>query len=200
MPEKKPFATLTWFAVLALCISLGGAGIALWTSQNLSQQHQSEGLPPTQPDAPRPGQAQVYWLAPPSAEPSAIAFVPRNLAGPGQSPDIQLTQALNALLAEAVPDNASTAIPPNTRLLGVSQTPRGIEIDLSREFTEGGGSSSMVARLGQVLYTASSLDPNQPIWLMVEGSPLTVLGGEGLMIDQPLTRAQFAADFAATPE
>jgi spore germination protein GerM len=80
----------------------------------------------------------------------------------------------------------------------VTQTPEGVKVDLSQEFTAGGGSSSMIARLGQIIYTASSVDPNQPVWLLVEGTPLTVLGGEGLMVEQPLTRAQYEADFRGT--
>jgi spore germination protein GerM len=207
MRENKPFATLTRFAALALFISLAGAAIALWTSHNLSQRSPSDAITSTQPDGARPGQAQIYWLASSPVEnptekeePTAIAFSPRNLADPAQSPEIQLKQALIALLSESVPSHSSTAIPANTRLLNVVQTPQGLQVNLSQEFTTGGGSSSMIARLGQIIYTASSLDPNQPIWLLVEGTPLTVLGGEGLMIEQPLTRAQFAADFVMTPQ
>jgi len=195
MRENKPFATLSWFAALALLVTLAGAGIALWTSHNLSQKSASELVPPTEPDVARSGQAQIYWLTPSPTDPTDIAFAPRNLSSPARSPEIQLKQALIALLSEAAPENSNTAIPPNTRLLNVSQTPQGLQVDLSQEFTEGGGSSSMIARLGQVVYTASSLDGNQPIWLSVEGEPLTVLGGEGLMVEQPLTRAQFEAEF-----
>jgi spore germination protein GerM len=53
----------------------------------------------------------------------------------------------------------------------------------------------MTGRVAQVLYTASSLDPATKVWLEVEGKPLEVLGGEGLMIDQPLTRENFKKNF-----
>jgi len=45
----------------------------------------------------------------------------------------------------------------------------------------------MSSRVAQVLYTATSLQPNAKVWIDIEGKPLEVLGGEGLLLEQPLT-------------
>ena len=53
----------------------------------------------------------------------------------------------------------------------------------------------MTGRLGQIVYTATTLNPNSKVWLSVAGKPLTVLGGEGLEIPQPITRSIFDREF-----
>lgn len=195
MSEQKPFSALTGFALAALVVMLAGTGFAVWTGFNLSQLSPSVIVDPDKPDVPAPGQAQTYWLASNSGNETAIAFVPQNIPFTDKSPESQTQRAITILLA--APESGITAIPPNTKLLSLSQTSEGVKIDLSEEFTEGGGSSAMIARLGQVIYTATSTDPSQPVWLAVQGEPLTVLGGEGLMVQQPITRSQFEADFMA---
>jgi len=49
----------------------------------------------------------------------------------------------------------------------------------------------MSSRVAQVLYTATSLQPNAKVWIDIEGKPLEVLGGEGLLLEQPLTQESF---------
>lgn len=108
-----------------------------------------------------------------------------------------LKQAFKLLLAGPIDATHTTTIPKGTKLLGLKEDKKGIHLDLSQSFTEGGGSDVMIGRLAQVLYTATSLEPKAKVWINVEGQPLEVLGeGDGLMVDQPMTRQSFQENFA----
>lgn len=111
-----------------------------------------------------------------------------------------LTMAFNKLLTSLDSKNITTAIPDNTKLMNLTVEKDGIHIDLSPDFTTGGGSASMISRLGQVIYTASSVNPAANVWISVEGKPLEILGEEGLMVEQPMTRDIFIKSFPPTEE
>jgi hypothetical protein len=85
----------------------------------------------------------------------------------------------------------STTIPRGTRLLGVRIDGGIATVDLSSEFTAGGGSLSMMGRLAQVTYTVTQFASVTGVMLTVNGVPLTVLGGEGIVLDRPATRGSF---------
>lgn len=116
------------------------------------------------------------------------------------SPKIALTQALEKLLAQSPNFDPTTTIPSRTQLLDIDTNKNGIYIDLSSEFTQGGGSSSMIYRVAQILYTATSIDSQAKVFLSIAGQPLNEnypLGGEGLLLEYPLTRQKFAQEFLA---
>lgn len=110
-----------------------------------------------------------------------------------------LEQSFNRLLAQSNSTTATnqptSAIPKATKLRSIKVDKDNITVDLSPEFTSGGGSASMTGRLGQVIYTATSLNPKAKVFLSVNGKPLETLGGEGLEITQPITRESFQKDF-----
>jgi spore germination protein GerM len=142
--------------------------------------------------------AQIFWLRDAATD---MELVP--VAVKVKSDDRQealLTAAVNNLLSGAPSKDLITGIPQGTQLRSLKVKADSIYVDLTKPFTTGGGSLSMTGRLAQILYTATSLDPKAKVYLSVEGKPLTVLGGEGLIVEQPLTRSQFEQDTGAKQE
>ena len=124
-----------------------------------------------------------------------LELVPLPIEVDTDQPNTVLTTAFNSLLTGIDGGTASSTIPEGTKLRSVKILDDGIHVDLSQEFTTGGGSASMSSRLAQVIYTATSLQPKAKVWIDVEGKPLEVLGGEGLLLEQPLTRQSFKENF-----
>lgn len=136
---------------------------------------------------------QVYWV---KGAIGKFEAVPTKVAvKQADKPDAVLQAAFNSLLAGPKDASVSSEIPKGTKLRSLSVKNEGVYVDLSVEFTSGGGSNSMTGRLGQVIYTATSLKPNTKVWISVEGKPLELLGGEGLEVAQPSTRQSFDKNF-----
>lgn len=186
---------------------LGGAGSFLaWNL--LSKGNDPSNPTPTQPQEPpttgssageRPiaaaSEVEIYGLAPTETSFDLIAKAMPVESGTTEREAID--GALTALLAEKS-DAAEfvSTIPDGTKLLGVEiESDGNIRVDLSGEFASGGGSASMIGRVAQVLYTATSLDPEAGVWFELDGEPMESIGGEGLVLDGPLTRADFQSEF-----
>lgn len=210
-PSQKPWGLILGTVVVA---SLMGGGLAWMMSQPANQTpivSDTETPQPTptertptptltpSPDAtspatPQDDQAAVYWLKgnSPQTELVAKAITPSST----QPTEAQsLESAFNQLLAGSGDQTLATSIPQGTKLLNLALKADGVHVDLSSEFTAGGGSESMKSRLGQVLYTATSTQPNASVWISVNGKSLELLGGEGLVVDQPLTRNVFEKEY-----
>ena len=84
-----------------------------------------------------------------------------------------------------------TTIPAGTQLLGLSITNGVATIDLSREYETGGGSASMFGRLSQVVYTLTQFSTVDGVLFKLDGQPVTIFGGEGLILDHPVGRADY---------
>ena len=138
---------------------------------------------------------QIFWLKDQGGQ---LQLVPEAITVAGDaSPDAQVKAAFDALLTKPgdADQDAFTTIPEQTQLLAATVEADGIHVDLSTDFASGGGSASMTGRLGQVIYTATAFDPTAPVWISVAGQPLTLLGGEGLEVSQPMTRNDFNQGF-----
>ncbi|MBM4407608.1 MAG: spore gernimation protein [Chloroflexi bacterium] len=88
-----------------------------------------------------------------------------------------------------------TAIPSGTGLLGVRISNGLATVDLTGRFAAGGGSTGMFARLAQLAYTATQIPTVTRVALRLDGKPVTVFSSEGIIIERPLTRAQFRDDW-----
>jgi spore germination protein GerM len=86
----------------------------------------------------------------------------------------------------------STAIPEGTELLGLTIDDGIARADLTSEFESGGGTLSMQSRLAQVVFTLTQFPTVDGVVFSLDGEPVDVLGGEGIIIDQPLTRRDYA--------
>ena len=103
------------------------------------------------------------------------------------------TAALESLLegSEAGDGKASSAIPAGTRLLDLGIADGLATVDLSSEFESGGGSFSMLARLAQVVFTITQFPTVDRVAFEIEGEPVDVFSAEGIVLDEPQTRADF---------
>lgn len=136
---------------------------------------------------------EVYWVKD-TATGISLASSPVKIKEIDE-PEAILRAAFDLLLSRPENTYVVSAIPEGTKVQALTVENNGVYIDLSEEFTYGGGSASMIGRLGQVIYTASSLEPDVKVWIFVEGKPLEMLGSEGLEVSQPITRQNFQQEF-----
>lgn len=84
-----------------------------------------------------------------------------------------------------------TTVPTGTELLGLSISNGVATVNLSREFESGGGSASMLGRLAQVVYTLTQFSSVDKVTFQLDGQPVTVFGGEGVVLDAPVGRSDY---------
>jgi germination protein M len=156
--------------------------------------------PPTgSPASPTPAPSgsmvvRAYFIL--GGEPGSEGLVPYLFTVP-KTPAVA-TAAMNALLAGSAAQRdgfspISSAIPPGTKLLGLTINNGIATVDLSGEFASGGGSASAQYRLAQVTYTLTQFPTVKKVLFKVDGSPVTVFGSEGIVLDGPVGRSRFYA-------
>lgn len=79
----------------------------------------------------------------------------------------------------------TSEIPQGTKILSVREGEGSVMIDFSTAFETGGGAESTYTRVKQVIKTAKA-NTNLPVYLYINGKQAEVIGGEGIMIKQPL--------------
>ena len=101
----------------------------------------------------------------------------------------KLKFAIESLVAGPKPSERDkgvyTEIPAGTEVIAVRELSDKAIIDLSMDFETGGGTDTLYKRLYQVIKTANR-NTSLPVYLYISGQRADVIGGEGIMITQPL--------------
>lgn len=119
--------------------------------------------------------------------PPALGAMEALLAGPRRA---HLLPAYGRLLQGATNrPPLSTGIPAMTMLLDVRVGANGVaKVNLTRAFGSGGGTLSLMARFGEVIYTLTQLKRVHAVQILIEGNNKAEIGGEIVLTGQPLKR------------
>ena len=77
-------------------------------------------------------------------------------------------------------------IPVGTRVLNIMDGDDAIYVNVSKHFELGGGTDSIYKRLFQLIKTAE-YNTKKPVYLLIDNIKVEVIGGDGIMINQPLS-------------
>lgn len=101
----------------------------------------------------------------------------------------KIKYAINCLILGPKPAEKEkgvySEIPGGTQLIGVTEKPDRVIINLSSAYSAGGGTESVYKRLFQLIKTAKR-NTEKPVYLYINGQQADVIGGDGIMINQPL--------------
>lgn len=154
------------------------------------------GPAPTDSASARTREVDIFFIT--NNASNAVA-VTRTVPG---TPDVA-ANAIRALIeGPAVEDSdagLTSAVPEDTRLLGLAVDGGLATIDLSREFEAGAGSATMFGRLGQVVYTLTQFPTITQVQFELDGTPVTVFSSEGILLEDPVTRNDFVSTLPLAP-
>ncbi len=203
--QRKSNGISSGVAAAVAAVTVAVAGVAGYFAMNQNPPDIQNPIPGNVSPAPNPGEtpspatndkkATVYWLEPSG---TSLNLVPQGIQVQADinKPSEFLEAAFNSLLAGPTEGSGgSSAIPKETKLLGIKAEGNEVRVNLSDDFQFGGGSAGMIGRVGQIVYTATALNPNAKVYLELNGEQVEVLGGEGLELEQPLTRDNFTKNF-----
>ena len=202
--RNKNRFSLPMVAAITGAVLAAGVGVAWWAKSTFdedaitSQPNPAPIVESEIPATPEPitqkKVVQIWWLNPTGDK---IELVSKTMTFQKSVKSERVMEtALETLFSQPPEDSPyTTSIPQGTKLLDATTKKDGVHLNLSQEFVSGGGSTSMTSRLAQVIYTATSAKAVDNVWISVEGQPLDNLGGEGLIISQPMTRDDFDDNF-----
>lgn len=207
MQEEKSVSKNVIGAIIAFLIAIMAGGGLAWLGMKDTSVNEPTALDPKNPVDISPttedGKVKVYWVDEATGPKIRVSPEKRDIARSNpETPSTLVKKSLKILLSSSGQKEKKgtfgkevSTIPPTTKLISTAIKSDGIHVDLSKEFMEGGGSTSMLGRLAQILYTATERNTKAKVWITIEGKKLETLGGEGIEVKQPLTRKSFQEDF-----
>lgn len=180
--------------------STEGPGITIDTGEPTDSTDSTDSTEPTSGTDPESGSATTTTTAAPQTTMQVNVYFARGekMAAAGRA--VSKTQGSGAAAMRALLDGPtaaeksagmSSSIPGGTALLGLNIKNGVATVDLSKEYASGGGSLSMSTRLAQVVFTLTQFPTVKGVKFRLDGKPIDVLGGEGLIIDHAMTRADY---------
>ncbi len=130
--------------------------------------------------------AIVYFLLVREDGQNVFKKVQREVPEKSSKIEFAITELLGGPNSQENTKKLYTEIPRGTKLLSVEETATKVIINLSSNFQYGGGTDSLYSRVQQLVKTAIANAPNKKIYLYLDGKQADVIGGEGVMIKQPL--------------
>lgn len=99
-----------------------------------------------------------------------------------------ITSLISGLKPEEQARGVYSEVPSTAQVLNITEQPDKVIVNLNSAFVNGGGTDSLYKRLYQLIKTAK-LNSNLPVYLYIDGKRADVVGGEGIMISQPLSNS-----------
>lgn len=100
--------------------------------------------------------------------------------------------AVNSLVRGPKPDEklrgVYSEVPSDAKVINITEQSDKIIVNLNSAFVTGGGTESLYKRLYQLIKTVK-LNSNIPVYLYIDGQRADVVGGEGIMLSQPLSNS-----------
>lgn len=138
-----------------------------------------------------PGPEDLLTLRIYLARGEKIASVERQVARTPQVAAAAMEQLLIGPSAAETGIGFSSTLPDGVEYLGTAIEEGVATVNLSGSFEAGGGSLAMRMRLAQVVYTLTQFPTITGVVFALDGTPIDVFGGEGIVLDEPQTRATF---------
>lgn len=99
-----------------------------------------------------------------------------------------VTSLVNGPKPEERQRGVYTEVPMDSKVINITESSDKIIVNLNSAFVTGGGTESLYKRLYQLIKTVK-LNSSLPVYLYVDGQRADVVGGEGIMLSQPLSNS-----------